>query len=757
MNDDSASSVRPIGEEARRSHARRMQDGFVGRYLSGDHILDIGYKGYIDDALPIVPQAVGVELDYPGYDGRTLPFADGSQDAVFASHCLEHIGDFAQALGDWLRVLRTGGFLAIMVPHQFLYEKRAELPSQFNADHRRFYTPASLMSEVEMALSPNTYRLRHLADNDRQYNYAIPPASHPDGCYEIELVLEKIAPPDWTIDRICQPAQADAIDPVAWGTAPTDDVVRTRAGGMPRTQVLTASPWDVAIYDFSPAQPRPRRILAMQLGHMGDFIIGLPALRQLREAFPGDHIRLVTGTWNRGTAEATGLADEVTTHNHFPEVARGWDRRPVQDAEAFARAASGRYDIAVDLRVDSDTRHLLEHVDAAMRAGIGATERFPFLDAALPTGVPAKVSTDRPESIMLPPGRFTSRMSRPGPFHQTHDYRRTNTHMIYGAGLVLRAGRFRATFALSLTGIRSARAPIRIVLDVLQGSDARVLAERVLAAANMPIALGDSLFVDFDNEDDETPLDFRVHIAGRPLLATLAFGGVRIDSQSRPPAMRRTPASLHIGEQLSMLVRLVADRTRALYPVPPPPQPTPLPPTFRVSASRYRVVIAPVSNSDLRDWPPAHYATLTGMLAHRLDCAVLLTGSRAQAAALGRIARDSGAGERVLDLAGRTEWADLPGILQGADLVICNNSGIAHLAASLGVRTLALYSGSHQPQEWGPRGAASRALMAVVPCSPCGLDRLIDCPHEHACMQELAPETVFAQVREWLDQPGLRA
>ncbi len=750
MDDDAHATLRPVGEEARKSHARRIEDGFVARYLSGAHILDIGYKGYIDDAVPIVTQAIGVELDYPGYDGRTLPFAEGSQDAVFASHCLEHIDDFVGALGDWFRVLKVGGFLVVMVPHQFLYEKRRTPPSRFNDDHRRFYTPASLMGEVEAALPPNAYRLRHLADNDRHYDYAIPPGTHAGGCYEIELVVEKIAVPDWSIEDRRKQAEDGVTVSEAFRTAPTDGVVRPRSGGTLQTQVRKAVPWDVAVYDFGHAQTQQRRILALQLGHLGDFIIGLPALRQLREAFPSDHITLVTGTWNRHVAERTGLADEVATHDHFPEVARQWNGRPVQDADAFARAAPGRYDVAIDLRVDPDTRHLLEHADAALRAGIGTAARFPYLDAALPISSTAQVSPGGPDSIMLPPGRFHSRMSSPGAFHQTHNYRLTNAHVVFGPQLLLPAGRYRATFGLSLTGLRTSPRPLRIMLDVMQ-SGAHTLAERVFAEAEVPREMGESLFLDFDQDNDGAPLDFRVHIVGRPLLATLAFGGVRLDRQAAEGVVRRRPGSLHIGEQLSLLVQLVADRTRALYPPQPDAPAAPsLPAQVSLPAARYRVVVAPVSNSDLRDWPPEHYASLVGMLAQRLDCAVLLTGARSQAATLGRIARDSGAGDRVVDLAGRTEWADLPALLRGADLVVCNNSGVAHLAASLGVRTLALYSASHQPQEWGPRGAQSRALMAVVPCSPCGLDRLAECPHEHACMQGLTPETVFAQVAEWL-------
>jgi SAM-dependent methyltransferase len=197
---------RRVGTEARKTYAAKIQNGFIDKYLSGGAILDIGYKGYERDVLPIVPQAIGIDFDYPGYDGETLPFPSGSQDAVFSSHCLEHVNDAHAAIREWFRVLKIGGFLVICVPHQYLYEKRLTLPSQWNRDHRRFYTPATLMADIEAALEPNSYRVRHLIDNDLGYDYTIPPHQHPGGSYEIELVLEKIAPPLW---RLANPTEAE--------------------------------------------------------------------------------------------------------------------------------------------------------------------------------------------------------------------------------------------------------------------------------------------------------------------------------------------------------------------------------------------------------------------------------------------------------------------------------------------------------------------------------------------------------------------
>jgi hypothetical protein len=188
---------RRLGAETMRSHERRVREGFYDRYLSGDAVLDIGYRGGKADAEPVTAKAVGVELDYPGYDGVHLPFEDGSQDAVFASHCLEHIDDWKTILADWFRVLKIGGYLVIAVPHHQLYERKAYLPSRFNGNHKRFYTPRSLMAEIETALPLGAWRLRSLRDIDEGFRYDVPPEVHPKGCYEIELVVEKIRTPGY--------------------------------------------------------------------------------------------------------------------------------------------------------------------------------------------------------------------------------------------------------------------------------------------------------------------------------------------------------------------------------------------------------------------------------------------------------------------------------------------------------------------------------------------------------------------------------
>lgn len=189
------------GPESQKNHETRLKTGFYKKYMSGRG-LDIGYKGNggrADDTVPVLDTAIGIDMDYPMYDGKTLPFPEAEFDYVYASHVLEHVEPAHEYIADWFRVLKPGGHLVIAVPHQDLYERKGYPPSKWNpGGHKRFYRPYKLLREIEMSLGTNTYRIRHFRDNDEGYDYTVPLDEHPRGAYEIECVIEKLKnPPNW--------------------------------------------------------------------------------------------------------------------------------------------------------------------------------------------------------------------------------------------------------------------------------------------------------------------------------------------------------------------------------------------------------------------------------------------------------------------------------------------------------------------------------------------------------------------------------
>jgi SAM-dependent methyltransferase len=210
----------PVTGETSSSFVAKLRSGFYATYMAGDVILDVGYRGGFDNPTPVFPHAIGVDTDYPGYDGSRLPFEDGTVDTVYSSHMLEHVADYVATIRDWHRVLRVGGFIVCVVPHQFLYEKRRNLPSRWNGDHKRFYTPSRLLAEFEEALEPNSYRVRHLADGDDGYAYDVGPEQHGGGRYEIEVAIEKRDTPGWSLEDNPAPSPSSPRAPASPTTSP---------------------------------------------------------------------------------------------------------------------------------------------------------------------------------------------------------------------------------------------------------------------------------------------------------------------------------------------------------------------------------------------------------------------------------------------------------------------------------------------------------------------------------------------------------
>ena len=377
-----------VGEEICKSYNWLIESGFISKYLSGPNILDIGYRGY-SNAVPIVPQATGVDIDFPGYDGCTLPFPELSQDAVFSSHTLQHILDYRSSLREWFRVLRVGGYLIIIVPHQYLYEKKLALPSRFNTNHKRFYTPATLLMELEEALDPLSYRVRLLQDNDAEYDHTVDVEAHSHGCYEVLMVIEKVERPIWA-DSVLLPC------------------VKPKIATRPFTQPKKNDHIE-RIVTFIPNIEKINTILVIKLDHRGDLLLAQKSVRALRAAFPDANITLACGPWNVDTALKFNIFNHIIPVEFFPENP-GQSTRVIgltEQLNRFEHALLGKhFDIAIDLRIDPDSREALTKVGAKYRVGFGTSIEFPFLDFNLPFKNPT--NSDRAASTQILANSFSA-------------------------------------------------------------------------------------------------------------------------------------------------------------------------------------------------------------------------------------------------------------------------------------------------------------------------------------------------------------
>jgi len=129
-------------QELSKSIQRRLHDSnFVTRYFTGEGI-DIGAgPDPLNLYAELFPLITGVRIwDVIDGDAEFMNGCDDAQyDFVHSSHCLEHSRTPEVALKNWLRILKPGGHLVVLIPEEDMYEQGV-FPSTFNGDHKWTFT-----------------------------------------------------------------------------------------------------------------------------------------------------------------------------------------------------------------------------------------------------------------------------------------------------------------------------------------------------------------------------------------------------------------------------------------------------------------------------------------------------------------------------------------------------------------------------------------------------------------------------------------
>ncbi len=143
-------------------------------------------------------------------------------------------------------------------------------------------------------------------------------------------------------------------------------------------------------------------------------------------------------------------------------------------------------------------------------------------------------------------------------------------------------------------------------------------------------------------------------------------------------------------------------------------------------------------------WHEDRFADVADILADELKLRVALIGSEAERTIAEEIRSRMKSTAAVLN--GKTSLETLIGVLAESSLMGTNDSGAMHIAAALGVPTVAVF-GSTDDSVTGPYGPRTRIVKHPVECSPC---LLRECPIDHRCMNGVTVEDVRRAAREVL-------
>lgn len=114
-------------------------------------------------------------------------------------------------------------------------------------------------------------------------------------------------------------------------------------------------------------------------------------------------------------------------------------------------------------------------------------------------------------------------------------------------------------------------------------------------------------------------------------------------------------------------------------------------------------------------WPAERFAETARRLAAR-GLGVLVCGTAADRETCDAVVAAAGGAAR--SLAGATTLAEQAALCALAEVVVCNDSGLAHLAAAVGARTVVVF-GSTSSAWTAPIGERVRVLQHPPVCSPC--------------------------------------
>lgn len=169
-----------------------------------------------------------------------------------------------------------------------------------------------------------------------------------------------------------------------------------------------------------------------------------------------------------------------------------------------------------------------------------------------------------------------------------------------------------------------------------------------------------------------------------------------------------------------------------------------------LSEGRSWIGIHPGVGNPIRQWPVSHFARLADLLLDGNDSRIVIFGKADEEGIARRLMESAKERGRMVSLAGKTSLEEYMALVRKCRAFIGNISGPAHIAAAMGVPTLAIFGGQVLPQEWHPRGQRTLSISLDVECAPCYKFYPSECPYGLKCLASLTPEKVLASVQQLL-------
>ena len=171
------------------------------------------------------------------------------------------------------------------------------------------------------------------------------------------------------------------------------------------------------------------------------------------------------------------------------------------------------------------------------------------------------------------------------------------------------------------------------------------------------------------------------------------------------------------------------------------------------AAGRATIAVAPGSRWPMKRWPGDAWGELAARIAERSH--VVLVGDDGDRAAAAPVA--AALGDGATDLTGRLSLMETAAWIRRSDAFVGNDSGLMHLAESLGTPVVGIFGPTVEAFGYYPALEASRIVERSLACRPCSRNGAVPCPRgTHECMTGIGVDAIESALASLLDGTGPR-
>jgi ADP-heptose:LPS heptosyltransferase len=156
-----------------------------------------------------------------------------------------------------------------------------------------------------------------------------------------------------------------------------------------------------------------------------------------------------------------------------------------------------------------------------------------------------------------------------------------------------------------------------------------------------------------------------------------------------------------------------------------------------IAEGDFVVCMQPGASDEAKRWPEQRFAELADMLIREQDAKVVLLGTDEERPVGEKIV--AAMRETPVDTFGRSNIPQLAAILDRADFLVTNDTGVMHVAATTSTTIIDLCFSNVYFRETGPYGDGHFAVQSRIDCTPC---RMTFKCHDRVCKNYITAQDV---------------